>query len=146
MQSKGLSRVFSNTTVQKYQFISIFASFKWESYKISQPIMLLYHCKAAGGKEKNSAGQQYTSLSCPAHPHDHYTMIIYYHFTHCIMYSMHAVASVIFDSLRPNGLLPTSLLPPWDSPGKNTEVGCHFLLQGIFLTQGSNPCLLCLLR
>ena len=27
-------------------------------------------------------------------------------------------------------------------PGKNTAVGCHFLLQGIFLTQGSNPCLL----
>ena len=34
------------------------------------------------------------------------------------------------------------LLCPWDSPGKNTEVGCHFLLQGIFLTQGSNLCLL----
>ena len=29
-----------------------------------------------------------------------------------------------------------------DSPGKNTEVGCHFLLQGIFLTQESNPGLL----
>ena len=29
-----------------------------------------------------------------------------------------------------------------DSPGKNTRVGCHFLLQGILLTQGSNPCLL----
>ena len=28
---------------------------------------------------------------------------------------------------------------PWDSPGKNTGVGCHFLLQRIFLTQGSNP-------
>ena len=27
----------------------------------------------------------------------------------------------------------------WNSPGKNTGVGCHFLLQGIFLTQGSNP-------
>ena len=26
----------------------------------------------------------------------------------------------------------------WDSPGKNTGVGCHALLQGIFLTQGSN--------
>ena len=26
-----------------------------------------------------------------------------------------------------------------DSPGKNTGVGCHFLLQGIFTTQGSNP-------
>ena len=35
---------------------------------------------------------------------------------------------------------------PWDSPGKNTGVGCHALIQGIFLTQGSNPCLLCLLQ
>ena len=34
------------------------------------------------------------------------------------------------------------LLCPWDSPGKNTGVGCHFLLQGIFLTQGLNPHLL----
>ena len=34
------------------------------------------------------------------------------------------------------------LLCPWDSPGKNTTVGCHFLLQGIFPTQGSNPGLL----
>ena len=30
------------------------------------------------------------------------------------------------------------LLCPWDSPGKNTGVGCHALLQGIFLTQGLN--------
>ena len=37
--------------------------------------------------------------------------------------------------------LPGSLCP-WDFPGKNTGVGCHFLLQGILLTQGSNPCLL----
>ena len=29
-----------------------------------------------------------------------------------------------------------------DSPGKNTGVGCHALLQGIFPTHGSNPCLL----
>ena len=34
----------------------------------------------------------------------------------------------------------------WNFPGKNTEVGCHFLLQGIFLTQGSNPSLLRLLN
>ena len=33
-------------------------------------------------------------------------------------------------------------LCPWNSPGKNTGVGCHFLLQGIFLTQGSRPGLL----
>ena len=37
------------------------------------------------------------------------------------------------------------LLCPWVSPGKNTGVGCHFLLQGIFLTQGLKLCLLCLL-
>ena len=45
--------------------------------------------------------------------------------------------SVMSDSLRPHGLLH-----PWNSPGKNTGVDCHFLLQGIFLTQGSNPGLL----
>ena len=33
-----------------------------------------------------------------------------------------------------------------DSPGKNTGGGCHALLQGIFPTQGSNPCFLCLLH
>ena len=32
-----------------------------------------------------------------------------------------------------------SVFCPWDSPGKNTRVGCRFLLQGIFLTQGLNP-------
>ena len=41
---------------------------------------------------------------------------------------------------------PDRLLCPWDSPGKNTGEGFHFLLQGIFLTQGSNPCLLSLLH
>ena len=33
------------------------------------------------------------------------------------------------DSVRPHGLQPTKLPRPWDSPGKNTGVGCHFLLQ-----------------
>ena len=37
-------------------------------------------------------------------------------------------------------------LCPWDFPGTNTRVGCHFLLQRIFPTQGSNPCLLHLLH
>ena len=41
---------------------------------------------------------------------------------------------------------PSRLLSPWDSPGKNTGVGCHALLQGIFLTEGSNPRLLSLLH
>ena len=50
--------------------------------------------------------------------------------------------SVISDSLWPNGPKPTRLLCPWNFPGKSTGVGCHSLLQGIFLTQGSNPGLL----
>ena len=41
-------------------------------------------------------------------------------------------------SLRPHGLQPARLLCPWDSPGKDTGVGCHALLQGIFPTQGSH--------
>ena len=40
---------------------------------------------------------------------------------------------------------PPRLLCPWDSPGKKTGVGYHALLQRIFPTQGSNPCLLHLL-
>ena len=39
-----------------------------------------------------------------------------------------------------NGVL--RLLCLWDSPGKNSGVGCHFLFPGIFLTQGLNPHLL----
>ena len=46
--------------------------------------------------------------------------------------------SVVSDSLLSHGLWPTMLLCPWNSPGKNTGVGCHFLLQGIFPTQGLN--------
>ena len=37
--------------------------------------------------------------------------------------------SVMSHSLRPHGLQPSRLLCPWNSPGKNTGVGCHFLLQ-----------------
>ena len=47
--------------------------------------------------------------------------------------------SVVSDSLRPHELQPTRLLCPWDSPGKNTGVGCRALLQGIFPTQRSSP-------
>ena len=43
-------------------------------------------------------------------------------------------------------LKPAGLLCPWDSPGKNTGVGCHAFLQGIFLTQASKLHLLCLLH
>ena len=40
-----------------------------------------------------------------------------------------SVASAVSNSVRPHRQQPTRLCCPWDSPGKNTGVGCHFLLQ-----------------
>ena len=46
------------------------------------------------------------------------------------------------NSLRTHGLKPARLLYPWNSPGKNTGVGCHFFIQEIFPTRGLNLSLL----
>ena len=48
------------------------------------------------------------------------------------------------DSVRPHGRQPTRLPCPWDSPGKNTGVGCHFLLQCIKVKSESEVAQLCL--
>ena len=56
------------------------------------------------------------------------------------------VTSVMSDFVQLCGLQPNRILCTWDSPGKNTGVSCHALLQGIFSTQESNFCLLCLLH
>ena len=45
-------------------------------------------------------------------------------------------------TLRSQALQAARLLYPWDSPGKNTGVNCHFLFQGFFLTQEWRLCLL----
>ena len=58
--------------------------------------------------------------------------------THTLSYS------VMSDCFSPHGLQPTRLHCPWDAPGKNTGVGFHFLLQGIFATQVS--CISCIGR
>ena len=52
---------------------------------------------------------------------------------------------VMSDSEWLHGLYPVGQLCPWNFPGKNTGVGCRFLLQGIFPTQGSNLLILNLL-
>ena len=54
--------------------------------------------------------------------------------------------SVKFNSLQSHGLLSTRLLCPWNFTGNNTGTDYYFLLQGIFPTQGSNPCLLPILH
>ena len=56
------------------------------------------------------------------------------------------IASVVSDSVRPHGLQPTRLLRPWDSPSKNTGVGCHFLLQCMKVESESEVAQLCLTR
>ena len=55
-----------------------------------------------------------------------------------------AVASVVSDSVRPHRRQPTRLPCPWDSPGKNTGVGCHFLLQCMEVKSESEVAQLCL--
>ena len=64
--------------------------------------------------------------------------VLFYH----IAFSTVLNRSVVSNSLRPHGLQPSRLLCPWDSPGTNTGVGCHALLQA----QASNPSLLHLLQ
>ena len=70
-------------------------------------------------------------------------------FLHCIFLPLflqnpvQSLCSVMSDSLQPCGLQAVRLHCPWDFPGNNTGVGCHFLLQEIFLIHGSNPCLPC---
>ena len=48
------------------------------------------------------------------------------------------------DSVRPHRWQPTGLRHPWDSPGKNTGVGCHFLLQWMKVKSESEVAQLCL--
>ena len=67
---------------------------------------------------------------------------------HCILvscspkYLLYVLVTQLCLTLWFHGLSPTRLLCPWNSPGKNTGIGCHALLQGIFPTQGSSPGLL----
>ena len=53
------------------------------------------------------------------------------------------MASVVSDSVRPHRQQPARLRHPWDSPGKNTGVGCHFLLQCMKVKGESEVAQLC---
>ena len=79
-----------------------------------------------------------------------FVTLLYLQVTHMHTYTqMHTnkimgvcMLSIVSGSLGPCGLQPIRLLCLWNFPGKNTGVGCHALLQGIFRIQGSNPSLL----
>ena len=53
------------------------------------------------------------------------------------------VTSVVFNSVQPHREQPTRLPCPWNSPGKNTGVGCHFLLQCMKVKSESEAAQLC---
>ena len=89
------------------------------------------------GKESEE-GCVYVTESLCCTPETNTTLQISY----VLLLLLLLLASVVFDSLLRYGLWPFRLLCPWDSPGKSTGVGCHALLQGIFLTRGWNPGLL----
>ena len=111
----------------------------------TQPMTFLYsrsqHCKATLPRLKKIKIETVLSkLSL-------LSMLLIYHHMLCVcVWACARVPSIVSDSLRAHGLQPARLLCPWDSLGQNTGVGCHFLLQGIFLTQRLNPGLLCLLN
>ena len=55
----------------------------------------------------------------------------------CVLSDLCVLVAELCPTLRPHGLYPTRVICPWTCPGKNTGVGCHTLLQGIFPTQES---------
>ena len=70
--------------------------------------------------------------------HDYVLKLLSFHNLYVCLLS----CSVMSDSLWSYRLQPARFLCPWNFLDRNTQVGCHFLHQGVFLTQGSNPGLL----
>ena len=79
--------------------------------------------------------------SCP--PADEWIRKLWYIYT--MEYCCCCVASVKSNSVRPHRRQPTRLSRPWDSPGKNTGVGCHFLLQCMKVKSKSEVAQSCLI-
>ena len=71
-----------------------------------------------------------------------FAMIVFSCMGWVLIYSLCVSHSVMSYSATTWAVSCPRLLYPWNSPGKNTGVGCHFLLQGILLIQGQNPGLL----
>ena len=89
--------------------------------------------------------RKYSCLQIPQADHilrdfkdTEYLYIIFTTASHYTVCHVRLVTQSCQTSCNPR-LQPSRLLRPWDFPGKNTGVGCHFLLQGIFPTQGLNP-------
>ena len=145
LQSKGLSRVFSNTTVQKHQFFSaqlssqsntVFSILRYFAV-IMKTCIYINTCKKIVVFLQNRQQPK-----CPGT----YKQIIVYPDNEILLKNKKEQTTdtynmkVKWKSLRPVWPFVTPwVYSPWTSPGYNTGVGSLSLLQGIFPTQGSNP-------
>ena len=101
-------------------------------------------CRPWGHKESGTTEQlALNQLNCTLrNGYDGKFHVVFFTTIKSVLNKMKNVSrSVVSDFFRLH-LQPTRLLCPRDSLGKNTGVGCHFLLQGILPTQGSNSSLL----
>ena len=112
MQSKGLSRVFSSTKTQKHQL------FRAQLLSV-RPILSFSYCV------HTSTLYHLHLYSCPANKKIWYIPLNITNGTLLLLLS----CSVVSDSVRAHRRQPTRLLCPQNSLGKNTGVGCHFLLR-----------------
>ena len=79
------------------------------------------------------------TVSCNPNIVSYFTLFLTFSIREDFIITKHVFnCSVVSDSLQPHGL-HTRLLCPWNFSGKNMRVDCHFLLEGIFLTQGLSP-------
>ena len=94
---------FLSQKVEKYNLEGFFHLRKCVGINFTAIVLIITLCFCIKGGEREIVRQQYRC--------------------YC------SVTSVVSDSVRPHRRQPTRLPRPWDSPGKNTGVGCHFLLQ-----------------
>ena len=101
----------------------------------------VFHLMSAGifvftGKSKDMSFRKRSEIFFPQHPHLSLLRLL------GNQAEIVCASSLSHVGLKPHGLSPIRLLCPWVCfLGKNTGVGCHALLQGIFPTQGLNPVL-----
>ena len=143
--SRGLSQV--NSCIVHVGFLPQLLPVLWQFREIpwEQPLSL-HSCLFPPSPPGDNDGAQCTT---PWRPHTLLMLSLQSQHCHSSVGSMHVCLCQLLscvNSLWSFGLQPTRLFCPWDFSGKNTRVDCHFLLQGVFPTQGSNLHLLCLLH
>ena len=91
----------------------------------SQVMHSFIHCTSQSFLQRNRTNQMLVYVCIHTHTHTH-------------MYICCCLVTQSCPTLVTAWTVARHAVCPWDFPGRNTGVGCHFLLQGIFLTQGLN--------